>query len=156
MNGRAHSRLGVVALTLALATAGRSAADGPESVQLDYGAVREYADKYYSAYRDRYGFALRVQQMLKACDLEQLAVQIDGDVPKAAIFAAEQFAADRKSTPSDPATHEMSTAVALETQRLTEGYELAYLQAFKDAAKANSACVGVSKVYDTYLQAKGK
>lgn len=156
MRRRTRVTSDLVALMLALGIARESAGGGPDLFQPDSNAVREYAHKYYLVYREKYGLLLRIQQMLKACDLEQLAAQVNDDVPKVPIFAAQQIAADRESAPPELSTREMTSAVILATQNLTEEYELAYLDAFKLAAKTNSACTGVAKVYDTYLKTKEK
>lgn len=147
-------RWDLIALTLALSMTRESAGAGPESLQPDYRAVSEYAQTYYLAYREEYGFLLRTKYMLAACDLEQLAAQVAGDVPKVRNFTLERLELGKDS--SRLSTPEMSVAVIAATQNLTEANELAYLEAFKHAAKANSACTGVGRVYDTYLKSKEK
>jgi hypothetical protein len=156
MTRKFHAAIGVGALILACGTAHMTVAAEPELSRRDYNAIREYAYRYFLSYREKYGSALRIQQMLKACDLKELAAQVDRDLPKVSLYTGEQFAADQKSTPFDLSRSGMALAVALATQSLTEGYELGYLEAFKSEAKATSGCAAVSKVYDGYLKSKAK
>ena len=156
MTTRIRVTLHLLALTLALGLARESAGGAAESFQPDYDAVRGYAQRYYLAYQERYGLLLRIEQMLAACDLEPLATQVENDLPRVSTFAAEQFGSERQSAPPQHSTPEMTAAVMLATQQLSEESELAYAEAFKLAAKSNSACTGVEKVYDTYLKSKQK
>ena len=143
-------------MILACCTAHMALAAEPELSRRDYNAIREYAYRYFLSYQEKYGFALRVQQMLKACDLNELAAQVDRDLPKVSLYSGEQFAADPKSTPFDLSQRGMAIAVALATQSLMEGYERGYFEAFKGEAKATSGCAAVGRIYDGYLKSKAK
>jgi hypothetical protein len=153
MTTRTRVILDLLALTLAFGMARES---GAESSAPESDAVRAYAQRYYLAYQEKYGLLLRIQQMLQACDLEPLATQVEADLPKVSTFAAEQFGTERVPSAPQRPTPEMTAAVMRATQQLSDESELAYADAFRRAAKTNSACTGVEKVYDTYLKSKQK
>jgi len=120
----------------------------------DYNAVREYSYRYFASYTEEYGFAMRLKAILKACELNELASQVDRDLPKVPLYAGDQFAADPKAKPFDLSSRGMVMAVALATQSLVEGYELGYLEVLQADAKQTPLCTGAAKAYDEYLKRK--
>jgi hypothetical protein len=148
----------MLALLLAYGTVRAADATEAENFTRDYNAARHYAYKYFLSYQEKYGHAMRVQQILKACSLEELATQIDRDLPKVVLYASDHLRADPNATPSDLSRPEMVLAVALATQSLIEGYELGFLEAEKVDAKSLGAayCASAGKTYDEYLKGKPK
>jgi hypothetical protein len=153
MVGRLSSAICLGVLTLSGAAVS-AASDDAESLRHDMNAARRAAYKYFIQYREKYGFALRTQAMLKACDMTELAAQLDGDLPQVAVFAAERFTADPESKPPELfSQRDMTMSVAIATQTLTEGYTLGYMEAFKGEPQS---CGAVGKVYNDYLKSKTK
>jgi hypothetical protein len=110
-------------------------------------AAHRAAYKYFLQYREKYGFALRTQAMLKACDMTELAAQLDGDLPEVAMFAAERFTAESDSKPPELfSQRDRTMAVALATQTLTEGYALGYMEAFKGEPQSWCRRQGVQRI----------
>ena len=67
------------ALTLACGSA--AAADESDLWARDYNTARHFAYSYFGSYEHEHGSALRMRQMLKACHMDELAAQVDRDLP---------------------------------------------------------------------------
>jgi hypothetical protein len=145
-------------LLLACGMARLAVAAESEISRRDYNAVREYSYRYFASYTEKYGFAMRLEAILKACELKELASQVDRDLRKVPLYAGDQFAADPKATLTsfDLSSSGMVVAVALATQSLVEGYELGYLEVLQADAKQTPLCTGAGKAYDEYLKRKAK
>jgi hypothetical protein len=150
MAARFTTSLGAFAV-LILACSNAAADDEAELWTRDYNTARHFAFSYFGSYENKYGRALRMQQMLKACHMDELAAQVDRDLPDVALYAGTRFAADQNSAKYDLSPSGMQMLVTLATQSLVEGFQLGLQEAFD-----TRLCHSVGQAYDGYLKSKTK
>lgn len=144
-------------LCVASAAIGTAEATEPELSIRDYNAARTYAYRFFVSYLEKYGRGIRIREILNACELKELAAQVDHNLPLVTLYAGEQFGADAKLTPFDLSQKGMVLTVALATQSLIEGYELGYLESAKSDAKVLAGyCASAGNAYNEYLKGKTK